>query len=360
MKRSGTIVVLGMYDLTRLNRAMPVRIHHLHLALQQLSPTTLLTGSRMARRRAVARFLLRGGLRHTRAVHVEASTSTASEVDLLFLALAHAAGVPILIFIPDAYQLFPTIFPRTGLKERLLDWGWRRSIASYLRLADMLLFPSQGLGTCFDTQQCTEVLPPAGLPNQECSPLSWEPPTILYVGGASRRYGSDLLLDAMEQVVTRHPAARCRFITGDVAVDVLAAHRARHTPWLTVEQRTFDELPAVMSSATLTVIPLRVNAYNDLAMPVKLFDYMSFGRPVVATACRDTAALVNELEAGLTVDDTADGLAQGITRLLEDPGLATRLGQNGYQAIQSAHAWPHRAARLLQIIEALEQGQGVD
>jgi len=308
----------------------------------------------------VARFLLRGGLRHTRAVYVEASTSTASEIDLLFLALAHAAGVPILIFIPDAYQLFPTIFPRTGSKERCLDWGWRRSIATYLRLADVLLFPSRGLAACFDTRQRTDVLPPAGLPNRERSPLSWEPPTILYAGGASRRYGSDLLLDAMEQVVARHPTARCRFITGDVAVEVLAAHRARRAPWLTVERRAFDELPAIMGSATLTVIPLRVNAYNDLAMPVKLFDYMSFGRPVVATACRDTAALVNELDAGLIVDDTADGIAQGIMRLLEDPDLATRLGQNGYQAIQSTHAWPHRAAQLLQMIEALEQGQGVE
>jgi glycosyltransferase involved in cell wall biosynthesis len=359
MKRAGEIVVLGMYDLTHLDRAMPVRIHHLHLALQQLSSTTLLAGSRMTRRRGVARFLLRGGLRRTRAVHVEASTSTASETDLLFLTLARALAVPILIFIPDAYQRFPTTFPRTGFKMQMLDWGWRRSVATYLHLADILLFPSWGLAACFDVRQSAAVLPPAGVPSQERPPLSWEPPTILYVGGASRRYGSDLLLDAMEKVVARHPAARCQFVTGDANADVLETHPARHAPWLTIEQRTFDELPSAMGSATLTVIPLRVNAYNDLAIPVKLFDYMSFGRPVVATACRDTAGLVNELESGLVVDDTVDDIAQGIIRLLENPSLATRLGRNGYRAIQTAHAWPHRAAQLLEMVEALEQGRGV-
>ena len=42
-------------------------------------------------------------------------------------------------------------------------------------------------------------------------------------------------------------------------------------------------------------------------------------------------------------------------QVLEDPNLATRLGQNGYQAIQTAHSWPHRAARLLQMIETIER-----
>jgi hypothetical protein len=299
-------------------------------------------------------------MRHTRALYVEASTSTATETDLCLLAIARAKHIPVLVYVPDAQQLFPAIFPRVGWRVKLLDWGWRRSIAAYLRLADVLLFPSQGLADCFDTRQPARVLPPAGLPNRECAPLTWEPPVVAYVGGASQRYGSDLLLDAMEQVVAEHPRTRCHFVTGDVDAEVLTSHPARYAPWLTVERRAFQELPEILSVTNVAVLPLRINPYNDLAVPLKLFDYMSFGRPVVATACRDIAALVNELEAGLIVDDTADGIAQGIMRLLEDPGLATRLGQNGYQAIQTAHAWPHRAARLLQMIEALEQGRGAE
>lgn len=355
MSRFGEIVVLGMFDLTRLDGAMAVRIHNLHVALQTLTPTTLLSGKRAPRRWAVIRYLLQGGLRQARAVYVEASNGPSNETDLLFLAMARAAGIPVLVFIPDAYQHFPDIFPRVGLKVKLLDWGWRRSIATYLRLADLLLFPSSGLAACFNSRQRVELLPPAGLPNREYVPLSWEPPTVVYVGGTSLRYGSDLLLSAMERVVARHPTVRCRFVTPNA--ETITGHPARHASWLTVEQRTFNELPTVMHSATLTVMPLRVNPYNDLAMPVKMFDYMSFGRPLVVTACRDAATLVDKLEAGLVVEDTVDSLAQGIIRLLEDPGLAARLGQNGYRAIQAAHSWPHRAARLLQMIETLEQGR---
>jgi glycosyltransferase involved in cell wall biosynthesis len=347
------ILVLTMFDLSRLDRAMAVRPHNLHNSLQCLTPTEMISGGWMPRRREILRYLLHGGLRETRAVYVEASTTTATEADLLFLALLRLAGVPILIFIPDAYQRFPDIFRRSGLKVKMLDWGWRRSIAAYQRLADRLFFPSLGLAACFDNRPPIDVLPPGGLAGREPALVTAGPPTVVYIGATSHRYGSDLLLDAMEQVVARHPTARCRFITADASY--LDGHPSRHAPWLTVERRSFDELAEVMRSATLAVIPLRSNPYNDLAMPVKLFDCMAFGLPQVVTNCRDMAALVEETDAGLVVQDSVDGLAQGMIHLLQDRDLAARLGQNAYQAVQTAHSWGHRAARILAAIEQIEQ-----
>ena len=111
---SKEIVLLGMFDAAHPNRARAVRIYNLHRALQTLAPTRLLDGDRPARRQRVLRYLAGGGLRKTRAIYVEASTSTATELDLVFLAMAHAAGIPILIFIPDAYQYFSALYPRIG------------------------------------------------------------------------------------------------------------------------------------------------------------------------------------------------------------------------------------------------------
>jgi len=346
------IVVLGMFDLSRLDGARPIRIHNLHTTLKAHAPTTLLSGNRMPRRLAVIRYVLQGGLRQTRAVYVEASTSTATEIDLLFLVLAAVFGVPMVVYIPDAYQLFPELFPRVGWRVKLLDWGWRLSIAAYQRLADLLLFPSSGLATCFRNRRRIDLLPPAGQPGREWTPPPGQPPVVVYTGGASFADGSDLLLTAMERVVDRYPDARCYFIS--VNNEFIEGHPVRHAGWLTVESRTAEELPALMRSATLVVIPRRINSYNDLAMPVKLFDYMSFGRPLVVTACRDMAAFVNEVEAGLVVKDTAEELAQGILRLIDDPDLAARLGRNGYRAIQTNHSWSQRAKRLVQMIEEIE------
>jgi glycosyltransferase involved in cell wall biosynthesis len=347
------IVLLGMFDTTRLDRAMPVRIHNLYLSLRAHTPTRLIAGGWVSRRKEILRTIRQGGLRRVRAAYVEAATTTATETDLLFLALLRLAHVPLVIFIPDAYQLFPSIFPRTGLKVQLLDWGWRRSIAAYQRLANWLLFPSWGLADRFGSRPPVAILPPGGVAGRERSPICWDPPTAVYMGAASHRYGSDLLLEAMERVVAQHPTLRCRFLTVDASY--LDRHPCRHAPWLTVERRSFDELPEVMRSATFAIIPLRSNPYNNLAMPVKLLDCMAFGLPQVVTACRDMAAFVQEVDCALVVEDSVEGLAEGMSRLLQDRNLAVGLGNNGYDAVQTSHSWAHRAAQILEMIERIER-----
>ncbi len=332
---------------------MSVRIVNLSQALQALGPVNVITGDRQTRRIELIRLVRAGRLRQARAIYVEASTSAAGETDILFLALAHWLKIPIVIFIPDGYQLFPAIFPRQGWKMRLLDWGWRVSIASYQRFANLLLFPSFGLAHCFKNKTEINVFPPAGLAGRPYLPLNWQEPTVTYFGAATHRYGSDLLLEAMAQVVARFPQARCRFITNEASF--LADHPARYAPWLTVEARTFAELPEIAAASTLMIAPLRVNTYNSLAMPVKLFDYMSFGRPTVATACHDMAQFVRQHQVGIVVEDTVDALATGILALLENPELTTQLGRNAYDLVQTTHNWNARAAALWQMISALEQ-----
>lgn len=350
---SGELIFLGMFDISRLGGAMSVRIASLSRALETLGPVRLITGNRQTRRHALIRLMRSGKLRQARAIYVEASTSAAGEADILFLALARQLKIPIVIFIPDGYQLFPTIFPRQGWKMRLLDWGWRISVASYQWSANLLLFPSFGLAHCFENKTEINVFPPAGLAGQPYPPLNWRQPTITYFGAATYRYGSDLLLEAMSQVVKNFPQACCRFVTNEASF--LADHPERHAPWLTVESRTFNELPEIAAASTLMVAPLRINPYNSLAMPVKLFDYMSFGRPTVATACHDMAQFVTEHQIGIVVEDTVQSLANGIIRLLENQSLAEELGRKAYDLVQTTHNWEQRAVTLWQMIEAIEQ-----
>lgn len=351
---SKQIVILGMFDVTHLGGAMAVRIDNIYKALHALEPTTLISGNRTPRRLAILKYILQGKLRHTRAIYVEASTSTATEMDILFLLIAHTLNIPIFIFIPDGYQLFPEIFPRIGLKVKLLDWGWKQSIKAYHTVANSLLYPSLTLASYFSHQSNThnDVLLPAGLPAREKTSLPWNPPEVVYIGTANFRYGSDLLLSAMEQVVAQYPSVQCRFITSKS--DFLSNHPVRYASWLKIESHTFDQLPEIMKHATIGVIPLRQNSYNHLAVPVKLFDYMSFGLPMVVTNCDETSKLVRKLNVGVVVEDNVDSLASGILQLLRNPPLAEQLGQNGYQAVQTEHSWSHRAHDLLNMIETIE------
>jgi glycosyltransferase involved in cell wall biosynthesis len=349
-EHSQTLLFVGMYAISRLDSAAPVRILNLYRQVRARVPTTLIAGTRAARRWLILKYLLTWQLRKTHCVYVESSTSYATETELLLLALCKFASIPIAIYLRDAYQFFPDYSDRTPIKVRMLDWLWKRSIQVYMGMADVLLFPSEGLAKQFTFSSPYRLLPPAGALRPRPSSLDISQKVVLYVGACSPPNGVDLLLEAMQRVMQTYPEAECLIVTDRKASRHLRAAWADE-PRVRFTSGSFDDLVDFMQRAYVAVIPRRTHPYNSFALPIKLFDYMSFGKPVVITDCPEPARYVHDSDCGLVVEATAEGLATGILTLFTDPGLARRLGANGYQAIQDRHSWQHRAEELLTILE---------
>lgn len=74
--------------------------------------------------------------------------------------------------------------------------------------------------------------------------------------------------------------------------------------------------------------------------PVKLFEYMAWGLPVICSNLPNMSRFVRDGEYGLVVDprDPAD-IAAAITRLARDPSLAARFSANGRRAFLERHHW---------------------
>ncbi len=79
----------------------------------------------------------------------------------------------------------------------------------------------------------------------------------------------------------------------------------------------------------------------DVALPVKLYDSMAAGRPLVVTPRRETAAIVERGGIGLvTADDHPSSIAAACTRLLTDEPLARRMGAAGRAMAETEFDWP--------------------
>jgi glycosyltransferase involved in cell wall biosynthesis len=91
------------------------------------------------------------------------------------------------------------------------------------------------------------------------------------------------------------------------------------------------EIPAVLASADFCIVPLGLVLPG--AVPSKLYEAMSIGRPVLLMAHGEAAEIVQNHECGLVVEpgDTK-GLREAMQILTEDAGLRARLGNNGRQA----------------------------
>ncbi len=82
--------------------------------------------------------------------------------------------------------------------------------------------------------------------------------------------------------------------------------------------------------------------------PLKLFEYMAAGKPIVAS---DLPVLREVLEDGrnalLASPDDPDAWEAAVTRLVDDPALRARLGAAARSDLLREHTWDARARRVL-------------
>lgn len=105
-------------------------------------------------------------------------------------------------------------------------------------------------------------------------------------------------------------------------------------------------------SARVFVAPMRLGS----GIKVKVLSAFAQGVPVVmSTLTNEGIGATHDVDA--LVADDAEGLAAGITRLLENDGLAARVGRGGYELVQERFAPASIGAMFLAALDdALEGG----
>ncbi|HEX5468033.1 MAG TPA: glycosyltransferase family 4 protein, partial [Gaiellaceae bacterium] len=111
-------------------------------------------------------------------------------------------------------------------------------------------------------------------------------------------------------------------------------------------------VPSYLAACDILAMPTSATLpYSRFTSPLKLFEYMASGRPIV---CSDLPVLREVLRhmqnAVLVPPDDPASLADAIERLMEDPTLRRSLAKQALLDAQE-HTWDKRAARLLSWIE---------
>lgn len=114
-----------------------------------------------------------------------------------------------------------------------------------------------------------------------------------------------------------------------------------------------DAVPAWTAAMDVAVAPYAAgdDAYFS---PLKVFEAMAAGRPVVAAAVGQLPRVVRHGETGLLYDPAdATSLAAALRALVDDPGLAGWLGAAGREWVARHRTWRHNADRVADIAAGL-------
>lgn len=109
----------------------------------------------------------------------------------------------------------------------------------------------------------------------------------------------------------------------------------------------FRDVRSHLRRASILVLPNSSSAISErYTSPLKLFEYLTLGRPIVASNLRSIReVLTHERTALLVAPDSPAELAAALDRLESDPELAQSLGRAAH-ALASEYTWDRRARRL--------------
>ena len=171
----------------------------------------------------------------------------------------------------------------------------------------------------------------------------------IYAGSISESRGIREMVAAM-MTPDIPPDARLT-IAGRFDEPNLARQLAGEPGWARVELTGWlpaDALWRMMGDARVGVVTLHPTSTFVESLPIKLFEYMALGLPVVASDFPAWRSIVESARCGILVDPTdARDIGRAIAYLLRHPDQAEAMGRNGREAVVSRYTWDGEARRLL-------------
>ncbi len=171
-------------------------------------------------------------------------------------------------------------------------------------------------------------------------------PYAIFIGRASRDKGA---IDAIEAILRLR---RSGINLNLCMVGQQSPEFSRYYEHLTADQKQYihilgmvedGEKHALLSAARMLVLPSRTDSFG-----IVFLEAWQHAKPVIGARAGGIPGVIQDGHNGLLVEfgDTT-GLADAIYRLVTDPALNQRLGQNGLTAVERDYSWEQVCDRVI-------------
>ena len=236
----------------------------------------------------------------------------------------------------------------------LVEWVATRAFFSGVVAATPPIARRFPATTTVIVQNFPEIMAPATI--STARPFQERANRAVYVGSINEHRGVREVIQALQ--FSGYPQSSL-ILCGQFNDMELEAECRALPSWNMVDFRgwqTRDQVHQALSEAkvglvTLLPIPNYIESY-----PIKLFEYMAMGVPVVASDFPLWRSIVEGAGCGLLVDPLdSKEIASAMDWLMSHPDEAAQMGVNGQQAVAETYNWPSEAAKLLALYERLEE-----
>jgi glycosyltransferase involved in cell wall biosynthesis len=174
---------------------------------------------------------------------------------------------------------------------------------------------------------------------------------VVYVGGVTKDKGIRELIDALDYIQVKLELA------GPFESEAFRAEIEKKPGWKKVNyhgnvdrQKVLELLRSSMAGVVaFNPVPNYVNS-----LPIKMFEYMSAGLPVVCSNFETWKEIVEDNGCGVSADPMVPrAIADKITEVLRDSDKAVQMGKNGVRLIREKFNWEKEKEKLFEVYATL-------
>ena len=175
---------------------------------------------------------------------------------------------------------------------------------------------------------------------------------VCYIGGISKIRGIKELMKALEFVDNIRLNLAGNFESSKLEEEVRSMKG-----WEKVNYYGFvgrEEVYEIMVRSKAGLVTLYPTIISLNGLPVKLFEYMLAGLPVIASNIPLWREIVEGNNCGICVDPlNPKEIAEAIKYILEHPEEAKKMGENGRRAVLEKYNWEKESEKLVRLYKGL-------
>lgn len=175
---------------------------------------------------------------------------------------------------------------------------------------------------------------------------------VCYIGSIAAIRGIKEIVRAMEYIGDVKLLLAGDFREKDVEAEVKS-----YKGWSKVEELGFLDragVADVMSRSIAGLVTLHpIVNYQD-ALPVKMFEYMAAGLPVIASNIKLWEEIISDAKCGICIDPMdPKSIAGAIEYIIKNPAVAKNMGQSGKKAVLEKYNWGIEEVKLFKVYKEL-------
>lgn len=264
-------------------------------------------------------------------------------LDRALFALCKRNAIPVGVFYRDIYWVFDEYTRHVGWPlAPIMRAFFRHELSVYKKYCTRLFVPSLAMMDHIPSfpKNLLYELPPGGEIRDLRTPSS--PLHLLYVGGIDAHYEVVELVNAVKKLQDIE-------LTLCVAPErwrrVKALYDVSGFPNIHIVHRQSHELDELYGNANLTLIMVKPTNYWEFAVPVKTFEYIGAGKPIIASEGTYIADFIEREQIGWSLPYDSQEISKFLLGLADTP-LILEKKTDEVEKLREEHTWVARAHQV--------------